>query len=138
MLTSGGLPINKNITVSGPGSDQVSIDGNQAIIVFGVFPDRTATISGLTIRNAQWFGVLNEGTVTVTNCVLRGNSYDGLSNYGVATVSGCVLTGNLYDGLYSYEGVTTVSNCVVSGNARGGLFNTGYFGPNNSMPAAVL
>ena len=29
-LTSGGLPINKNITILGPGADQLSIDGNQA------------------------------------------------------------------------------------------------------------
>jgi len=130
-LTSGGLPINKNITISGPGPDQLSIDGNQALLAFGVFPGRAATISGLTVRNAQ-SGVLNDGTVTVSNCVLS-NSYDGLSNYGVAAVSNCVLTGNLYDGLYSYEGVTTVSNCVVSGNAGGGLFNNGNFGPNNSV-----
>ena len=53
MLTSGGLPINKNITISGPGPDQLSIDGNQAIVVFGVFPGKAATISGLTVRNAQ-------------------------------------------------------------------------------------
>ena len=131
ILTSGGLPINKNITISGPGAAQLSIDGNQAIVVFGVFSGKAAIISGLTARNAQ-SGVLNEGTVAVTNCVLSGNSYDGLSNYGVATVSSCVLTGN-FDGLYSYEGETTVSNCVVSGNAGGGLFNTGYFGPNNSV-----
>src|SRR5438067_8745836 len=84
-LTSGGLPINKNITISGPGPDQLSIDGNQTILVFGVFYGNAATISGLTVRNAQ-FGVLNEGTVVVSNCVLSGNSYDGLSNHGVATV----------------------------------------------------
>src|SRR5882757_5427318 len=88
-LTSGGLPINKNITISGPGADQLSIDGNQALLVFGVFPGRAATISGLTVRNAQ-SGILNAGTVTITNCELS-NSYDGLSNYGVATVSSCVL-----------------------------------------------
>ena len=130
-LTSGGLPINKSLTISGPGKDQLSIDGNQALLVFGIFPDKTAAISGLTIRNAQ-SGILNDGTVIVTNCVLS-NSYDGLSNYGAATVSSCVLTGNLYNGLYSYEGVTTVSNCVVSGNAAGGLFNNVPFGPNNSV-----
>jgi hypothetical protein len=112
-LDSGGLPINKNITISGPSPDQLSVDGNQALLVFGVFPGKAATISGLTVRNAQ-SGILNDGTVTVTNCVLSGNSYDGLSNYGVATVSSCVLTGNLYHGLYSYQGETTVSNCVVS------------------------
>ena len=37
-LTSGGLPINKNITISGPGADQLSVDGSQALLVFGVFP----------------------------------------------------------------------------------------------------
>ena len=132
MLTSDGLPINKNITISGPGADQLSIDGNQALLVFGVFPGRAATISGLTIRNAQ-FGVLNEGTVVVTNCVLSGNSYDGLSNYGVAAVSSCVLTGNSYNGIYSYEGETTVSNSIVSGNSGGGLFNDGYHGPNKRV-----
>ena len=99
-LTSGGLPINKNITISGPGRDQLSIDGNQAIIVFGVFPGRAPTMSGLTV---------------------------GLCNYGVAAVSSCVLTGNLL-GLYSYEGETIVRNCVVSGNSApsaGGTDNGG-------------
>src|ERR1700751_6132488 len=33
-LTSGGLLIVKNITISGPGSNQLSIDGNQATLVF--------------------------------------------------------------------------------------------------------
>ena len=131
-LTSGGLPVNKSLTISGPGKDQLSIDGNQALLVFGIFPDKTATISGLTVRNAQ-SDIFNDGTVTVTNCALGGNSYAGLSNYGVATVSSCVLSGNLYWGLYSYLAETTVSNCVVSGNAGGGLFNNVPFGPNNSV-----
>src|SRR5262245_49074250 len=130
-LTSGALPINKNMTISGPGADQLSIDGNQAIAVFGVFYGNAATISGLTARNAQ-SGIFNDGIVVVTNCVLSGNSYNGFSNYGVATLSSCVLTGNSYDGLYSYNGVTSVSDCVVTGNARGGLFNNGNFGPNDS------
>jgi hypothetical protein len=131
-LTSGGLPINKNITISSPGADQLSIDGNQAIADFGVFFGSTATISGLTARNAQ-YGILNDGTLAATNCVLTGNLYNGLSNYGMATVSSCMLTGNVYDGLYSYEGLTTVNGCVVIGNGAAGLFNTGYFGPNDSI-----
>src|SRR3954470_23504428 len=99
-LTSGGLSINKNIIISGPGPDQLSVDGNQALFVFGVFPGRAATISGLTVRNAE-SGILNDGIVVVTNCVLSGNS-SGLSNGGVATVSSCVLSGNSYWGLYAY------------------------------------
>ena len=41
-LTSGGLVIDKNITISGPGADQLSIDGNhQGNFVLGVDPDET-------------------------------------------------------------------------------------------------
>src|SRR6476619_307078 len=77
MLTSGGLPVNKSLTISGPGKDQLSIDGNQASLVFGIFPDKTATISGLSIRNGQ-AGIWNDrGTLTVSDCAVRGNSEGG-------------------------------------------------------------
>ena len=39
-LTSGGLVIDKDVTISGPGADQLSIDGNQGDLCFGVDPDR--------------------------------------------------------------------------------------------------
>ena len=68
-LISGGLLIAKNVTISGPGSNQLSIDGHQALFVFGIFPGKTAAISGLTIRNADaGAGVWNEqGTLAVSN-----------------------------------------------------------------------
>ncbi len=158
-LTSGGLLIAKNVTISGPGSNQLSIDGNQAVLVFGIFPGKTATISGLSIRNAEaGAGVWNEqGTLTVSNCVVSSNSYDGLYNHegtlnvnncalsgnsgvglynqgGSVTVSSCVLGANSYTGLYTYEGVTTtVSNCVVSGNSYGGVVNEIYHRPNKPI-----
>ena len=121
-LTGGGLPINKNIAILGPGPDQLSIDGNQGVLVFGVFPGRAAIISGLTARNAQ-SGILNDGTVAAINCVLSNNSYDGLTNYGVATVSSCVLTRNSYDGVYNYQGETTINNSVITDNSGDGLYN---------------
>jgi hypothetical protein len=127
-LTSGGLLIAKNVTVSGPGSNQLSIDGNQAVLVFGIFPDKTATISGLTIRNAE-AGVWNEqGTLAVSNCVVT-DAYQGFYNHeGILNVNNCALSGNSDLGLYSYEGITTASNCVVSGNSQGGLVNDGPHG----------
>jgi|SRR5205814_1234983 len=137
-LTSGGLPINKNITISGPGPDQLSIDGNHAIVVFGVLAGSAATISGLTVRNAQWFGGFERGNSTVMNCVLSGNSYHGLANDGVATVSSCVLSGNSYWCLYSYEAEITVSNSVVSGNAGGGFSIPSILVLTIPLPAAVL
>src|SRR6267142_4865276 len=77
-LTSGGLGITKNVTISGPGANQLAVDGNQALFVFGVFPQRTVSISGLSIRNAQVGVYNNQGTVSVSTCVLSGNSGAGL------------------------------------------------------------
>ena len=107
-LNSGGLPINKNITISGPSPDQLSVDGNQALLVFGVFPGKAATISGLTVMNAQ-SGILNDGTVTVTNCVLSGNS---------AATCGGVCGG--------VEIANTILNANASGNIDGIVTSHGY------------
>jgi len=129
-LTSGGLPVNKNLTISGPGKDQLSVDGNQALLVFGVFPDKTATISDLTIRNGQT-GIWNEhGTLTVSNCPVSGNSEVGLFNDGVPsvlTVSNCIVSGNSY-GIYNDHGEASVSNCIVRSNQSGGVFDNGVAG----------
>src|SRR6266487_1033567 len=53
-LTSGGLSIAKNVTISGPGANQLAVDGDQGDFVFEVAPQRTVSISGLTIRNARF------------------------------------------------------------------------------------
>jgi hypothetical protein len=161
MLTSGGLPVNKSLTISGPGKDQLSIEANQALLVFGILPDKTATISGLSIRNGQ-AGILNEhGTLTVSNCAVSGNSEVGLFNEGVLSVSNCVVSGNSGGGIFndyvlmaiycdvsgnSYgidndHGVeASVSNCIVSSNhPYGGVLNNcGTGGPNDHILAANL
>ena len=62
-LTSGGLLVTKNVTISGPGANQLAVNGNQALFVFGVFPQRTVSISGLSIRNAQVGVYNNQGTL---------------------------------------------------------------------------
>lgn len=148
LLTNGGLPVNKNVTISGPGADQLTIDGNQTSLVLGVFPDKTAAISGLTIRNAQT-AIWNFGTLGLSNCVLSGNSQVGLFNDRVLTVNNCVVSGNAGGGIansygmlmviycdvsgnsygiYNDHGESSVSNCIVSGNHLGGLFNNGVSG----------
>src|SRR3954447_23054545 len=91
-LTSGGLPVNKSLTISGPGADRFSIDGNQALAVFGVFPDKTAAISGLTVSNGQ-IGIWNEqGTLAVNNCTVTGNSEVGVYNDGTLNIANCIIT----------------------------------------------
>jgi predicted outer membrane repeat protein len=153
-LTSGGLGITKNVTISGPGFNQLAVNGNQAFFVFGVFPQRTVSISGLRIRNAQVGVYNNQGTVSVSNCVLSGNSSAGLHNHagasmtvansnisnnsgtgadnqGTLTVSSCVLSGNSNAGI-SNSGTVTVSNCALSGNS-GGMSSFGTLTANNCI-----
>src|SRR6478736_5429920 len=126
-LSSGGLGITKNVTISGPGFNQLAVNGNQALFVFGVFPQRTVSISGLRIRNAQVGVYNNQGTVSVSNCVLSGNSSAGLYNHTGAsmTVSYCEISGNSGDGIFN-GGTLTVSNCALSGNTYDGIGNRAF------------
>src|SRR6476660_5535752 len=132
VLTSGGLPVNKNIMISGPGANQLSIDGNQAIVVFGVFYGKAATISGLTASNAQ-SGILNDGTVTVTNCVLSGHSRAGMYNVGTLAASNCVISDNSGDGLYNGHAILNVSDCIITANSYSGIYNYNSHGPSSSV-----
>jgi hypothetical protein len=131
-LTSGGLPVNKNVTISGPGNDQLSIDGNQALLVFGIFPGKTAAISGLTIRNAE-AGIWNFGTLTVSNCAVSDNSQVGLSNGATLTANNCVISNNSGDGLFNDHAILSVSDCVVTANSYSGIYNFNQHGPSSSV-----
>ena len=52
-LTNGGLGIDKRVTISGPGADQLSIDGNRTGCVFGVAQYNIVRISGLPVTNGD-------------------------------------------------------------------------------------
>ena len=125
-LTSGGLGITKNVTISGPGFNQLVVNGNQALFAFGVFPQRTVSISGLRIRNAQVGVYNNQGTVSVSNCVLTGNSGAGLYNHAGAsmTVANSNISNNSGTGADN-QGTLTVSSCVLSDNSNAGISNSG-------------
>jgi hypothetical protein len=74
-----GLSLDKSVTISGPGADRLSIDGNHAgQSVFSTVAGEVVRISGLTIRNSG-VGISNSGsTLTVTGCVITQNSSGGL------------------------------------------------------------
>src|SRR5260221_7845202 len=50
-LTSGALAVNKSITITGPGSNQLSMNGNAASTVFFINNGTVVTISNLTVTN---------------------------------------------------------------------------------------
>src|SRR6266540_3486475 len=143
-LTSGGLGVTKNVTISGPGANQLSINGNQASFVFAVAFRRTATISGLSITNGR-VGIWNQqGTLTVSNCVLSGNSFSGLYNNAdqgpssgaSMTVANSIISNNSGTGaanVFPFQfdasgggcACMTITDSVVSNNADG-IDNEGY------------
>ena len=133
-LTSGGLAIDKGVTISGPGTAQLSIDGNQLQCVFGVstYYNRPVTISGLTIIN----GVCGIGsyynTLTVSNCVITANGeYGGVGIYAARGPPPRIERGNdrrdanePYGDHAPVGGYSlTIANSIISGNSGQGVFN---------------
>src|SRR5438552_16746737 len=52
-LTTGGLVVDKSVTINGAGADVLAVDGNATSRVFQISSGETVTISDLTIRNGQ-------------------------------------------------------------------------------------
>ena len=126
-LTSGALVVAKNVTISGPGADHLSIVGMPFQSVFSV---GAATISGLTIRDGA-VGIDNGGMLTVMNCVISGNSVGGIHNGSSLTVVNTNVSDNFF-GIYNITGelgvvTATILSTTVSGNSAGGVVASPHF-----------
>ena len=81
--------MNKSVVISGPGADQLSLNGNAASRVFHIASGKTVTIAGLTITNGHVSnfgggGIYNDhGSLTVSNCTVNGNSANGGGGGGI-------------------------------------------------------
>jgi hypothetical protein len=156
-LTSSELLINKNLTISGPGANLLSVQrsasaGNFRIVrISGNFQ---VTISGLTMANGNPAGVnfgggiSNLGTLTLTNAVVSGNMATGgggiFNDGGTVTIRGSTISGNSVNigaaGIQNNGGTVSVTNSTISGNmARsgngGGIVNSGATTLTNSTIA---
>jgi hypothetical protein len=153
---TGELPIDKGLTIQGPGPNQLTISGNHASRVFAVAAKKTVVLSGLTISNgvtgisSNGGGIVNAGNLTVSDCTLSGNSAANgggiYNNGGTLTVSGCTLSNNstlgggFGGGIYNNGGTLTVSNSSLSGNTApgGGDFNQGDGGGIYNAGTAIV
>jgi len=159
LLTSGELPVDKSITISGPGADGLAVNGNGSNRVFHVSSGQTVTISDLTISNGNDYnagGIYSDGaTLTVNNCTFTANSGGGYGGGGIMsdasnadanlTVNNCLFDGNSADFLgggilnFTTSNTTanlTVSNCTISNNSAedgGGIVNYGASGTVTSV-----
>jgi len=155
-LTSGELLVDKNITISGPGADNLAVNGNAKSRVFYIGPATTVTVSGLTVTNGSMTndfggGIYNDhSTLTLSNCTVSGNSAtfgaggiysDGHAGSAILESSNSTFSGNsasggsgggiFNDGQQNGSATLDMVNCTVSGNSAlfgGGIINNGFQG----------
>jgi len=143
-LTSGELAIAKNLTITGPGANVLTVRRASGVNtpefrIFFIGNGARVTISGLTIRNGRDYNsgaILNDGaTLTVNNCVFTANSGGGYGGGGIMNdgsnanarlmVNNCVFDGNSAEfmaaGILNFStggsANLTVNNCIFSNNS---------------------
>ncbi len=150
-LTSDELLIDKNLTITGPGANLLSLQrsaagGTPAFRIFDIaFGNFNVTISGLTIANGNAAGASdgggifdqsNGGTLTITGCTISGNVADGdgggiNNSFGTVIITSSTLSGNSAnsDGgsIYNDNGMVTLTSSTLSANSAtgdgGGIYN---------------
>jgi hypothetical protein len=142
-LTNGELVIDKNITISGPGPNQLTVQRSlgtaNAFRIFHVTPGHTVMIGGLAISRGadSGGGVLNDqATLTLDDCTVSNNggvafsgmSGGGIFNSGTLTITNSTITGNYLEvgnqftgtgngaGIYN-DGTLAIDHGTVSGNS---------------------
>jgi hypothetical protein len=155
-LTSGELVIDKSITITGPGSDQLAVGVplpfQHYFRIFHVMASPTVTIEGLTIGPSLYFygcGIQNDqATLTINNCAVTGNnaltSGAGISNGGTLTINNSRVGGNALQyqgtgaGILS-SGTLIINNSIIHDNFSGkgqtdggGIYSSGTLEITNS------
>jgi hypothetical protein len=145
-LTTGQIVIDKNLTISGPGANLLSVQRDASVAserIFNVAASRNVVISGLTISNGtapgnQGGGILNSGILTLINDTISLNSAIGgngggiYNNSGTLNIVGSTISGNKIDsatagsggGIFNFGGTITITNSTLSGNSAASPGNT--------------
>jgi hypothetical protein len=151
-LTSGELALTKNVIITGPSANLLTVQRTSGTArIFHLNAGKTATISGLTIAGGNatsGAGILNDhGTLTITHSTISGNGTASTSGGGILndgsttaaslTILNSTLSGNTAStgGAVSNQGsgggtaTATITNTTISGNTAtgvgGGLLNGG-------------
>jgi CSLREA domain-containing protein len=148
----GGLVIanNGSLTLNGPGSQLLTINGNNNTIVFNISGSAgggaNVSISGVTITGGNG-AFLNSGTLTLTNVSVSGNG-GSIVNDRSLTINSSVISNNTSDlgaGVQnrfsgnSFTQTVVINDSIISNNSSsgsgGGIFNaqTGSVTLNNSV-----
>lgn len=133
-LTSGELLINKNLSITGPGANLLTIQraaaaGTPEFRIVTTAGGFTYNISGLTIANGSESqgggGIYNDASaLIITSCTISGNEGaggggGGILNAGALTVIRSTISGNSSQyggGIFNTGGTTSLTNSTVSNN----------------------
>jgi fibronectin-binding autotransporter adhesin len=149
IILGGKLPIIAgNLTITGPGSPGITIDGNNKFQVMQVDSSATLNLNKLTIARGkgEGAGIHNSGTLTVTNSIFADNNNfggdggGGIFSSGTLTVTNSTFSGNTADGVFggginNSLGTLTVTNSTFSdsrADSAGGIANSGTMTVTNS------
>src|SRR5262249_12071289 len=127
---TGPLPnLGGDLTIAGPGADQLTVQRNSSGTygLFRVIASATVDISGLTIANSianQGAGIYSNGTLTLAYSIVSGNKADGGLN-------GDGIGGGIYNAGTMRISYSTVANNVatskdnfVHSSGGGGIVNS--------------
>jgi hypothetical protein len=117
------LLVEKSVTISGPGTANLAVDGNANSRVFRIGSGKTVSISGLTLTDGNAAsgngggGILNDhATLTIDNCAVQ-NSFALAYNYG----------GGVYNDGSAGSATLTIINrllpAIMPHSAGGGIYN---------------
>ncbi len=140
-ITSGGLIIDKNLSILGPGPSQLTATVNgTSHFVIQVDAGVTALIDGIAISGAvqtptpqtSGSGIVNRGSLTVSNAVVFGNQGGvfggGIQNSGTLFVHRTTISGNTVvfttvatggGGISNRSGTAVIRDSTISGNDGG-------------------
>ena len=160
ILTTGEIVINKNLTITGPGSNLLSVSGNNSSRVFNVTFGVSVNINNLRITGGHSTvggGLTNNGTLTLTNIVFSGNDVSasnticnggGMHNSGTANLTNVVFSNNTAIGTGGAIqtggtiGANAIfTNVVFSGNSAtqiNGIAGSGGAVVNNGRPSTFI
>ena len=149
VLTSGEIPIGKNLIIDGPGAASITISGNNNSRIFNV-SSGVVTITRVTIRDGvavEGGGIRNsgDGALTLINLVLTENAVSvgggGIANFGTLAMTDVTVSANTTGGtgggvVNDVDGNLTIIGTTISGNTAsngsGGLLNFGELDMTNS------
>jgi hypothetical protein len=130
-LSASGLTLTKNMNITGPGANLMSVSGNGGN--FTVLTDTagiTSTISGLTITggiSSRGGGLYTYGNMSLNQCAIANNTASdgggGIYNEGTLTMTGDTVADNTASngtggGIFNF-GSLILSDSTVTGNTSG-------------------